>query len=76
MKGKFFNEQHTHYSALYVGYDEECNQKGTAVLSIQANNTLSFWILPMNDSVLVECPDESIHIMPTTPETAVILTKQ
>jgi hypothetical protein len=77
ISGKYFPDDNTsYYIASYIGYESACNQKGRAIMHTVNSNTLTFWILPDNDMIGPECPLDNIHILPTTLETLVTLTKQ
>jgi hypothetical protein len=76
MSGKFFADTTSVYLANYYGEQVKCNQKGYAIFDFINSNTINFWIAPSNDMIGPECPTGNIHIMPTTMETAVTLTKQ
>ncbi|MBZ9652205.1 DUF6705 family protein [Psychroflexus montanilacus] len=76
INGSFFAETTSVYLAKYTGLQWECNQKGYAILWMQDEATIKFWISPDNDMIGEECPLGNIHIMPTSEEEAVLLTKQ
>lgn len=73
----FHNGQPNMYEAVYVGFEEDCGQSGLAILKRIENNQLSFFIIPDRGFVEKYCAmDRDVHILPTTYQTAVILTKQ
>ena len=77
IRGKHFASDTSVYTAFYQGFDLDCNQKGYAILKVIDSTTIDFWIAPINDSIIEPgCPTGNIHIMPTSLETAVTLTKQ
>lgn len=76
MKGIGFADETNTYIASYVGELVNCNQKGRAVLKMLENGQMRFWIIPDHDIIDNDCPKGNIHIMPTSHDTAVILTKQ
>ena len=76
ISGMYFPDNTSYYIASYVGYEYECNQKGRAILHNVDANTMTFWVLPDNDMIGPECQLDNIHILPTTKETLVTLTKQ
>ena len=76
IKGSFFNSDMSFYIAYYIGFLEDCNQKGRVIIELLENGSMSFWVYPAHDLVLVDCPQESIHIMPIDKNNPAILTKQ
>ncbi|MBZ9652201.1 hypothetical protein [Psychroflexus montanilacus] len=64
------------YLAKYTDLQWECNQQSYAILWMQDDAKIMFWISPDNDMIGEKCLLGNIHIMPTEKENAILLTNQ
>ncbi len=77
IKGSHFVDyDYTIYKSWYEGEQADCNQMGWVMMEKINENSLKLWVNPSVEILPYGCPEGDLHILPTSKEDAVIMTKQ
>lgn len=77
IKGSHFVDyEYTLYKSWYEGRQADCNQMGWVLMKKINENSFKLWVDPSVEILPYGCPEGNLHILPTSKEDAVIMTKQ
>ncbi len=72
----FVDYDYTLYKSSYKGEQADCNQTGWVMMEKIDENSFKLWVEPSVEILPYGCPEGDLHILPTSEEEAVIMTKQ
>jgi hypothetical protein len=77
IKGSHFVDyEYTIYRSWYEGRQAKCNQMGWVMMEKINENSFKLWVEPSVEILPYGCPEGDLHILPTSEEDAVVMTKQ
>ncbi|MBZ9652207.1 hypothetical protein [Psychroflexus montanilacus] len=72
----FVDYEYTIYKSWYEGDQADCNQTGWMMMKKINENSFKLWVEPSVEILPYGCPEGDLHILPTSEEEAVVMTKQ
>ena len=72
----FIDYNYSIYKSWYEGEQVDCNQMGWVMMKKINESSFKLWVDPSVEILPYGCPEGNLHILPTSEDEAVVLTKQ